>query len=423
MRNCEMQSLATGLLPVVVFLACTAGCGTRPSTKPNGLLTEPPAIDTTTLDAPVREAIEAARAGVRAEPQSAAKWGELGKLLHAHEAAAETSIDCLAQAERRQSNWPEWPYLQGVWLARDDPDRAIAKLRRAVELGGDEELTARMRLAETLAAEEQFAAARREADYVLSRSPASARARLLIGRLSLSEGKLREAREALEKVQNDPIARLAAMAMLAQVQQRLGEAAPISQPSAGTGRVVGWPDKFVDDVTAMRRGRRAELAVADGLLARNRPAEALAAAKATIDRYPDFAWAWLLSGRRAFAAQRAATGGEGAATVNRVVARIGGVAFLSWGGAGGPRTDARRGGVVSPGGGNHARLRAGPLLFGRMSHQTGRDRRGARIAAAGGRGQTGLRSGSRGAGAVITDARRSWGSAGARPSGDRGRAG
>jgi tetratricopeptide (TPR) repeat protein len=125
---------------------------------------------------------------------------------------------------------------------------------------------------------------------------------LLIGRLALSQGKLEEARDALEKARNDPLARPAATALLAEVNQRLG-AEPLAQhlvaPSvaAGFGRAAAWPDKYVDEVTAMRRGRRAEMAVADGLLARNRPKEALAAAKATIERYPDLGWAWLLSGR------------------------------------------------------------------------------------------------------------------------------
>ena len=281
----------------ILQFALLTGCWKNASPGVNETRSGPPAVDLSPLDGPVREAIEEAQKAVRAEPQSAAKWGELGKLLLAHELPIDAALECLAQAERRQPGSPEWPYLQGVWLARSDPERGIAKMRRAVELGGDEEMTARMRLAETLAAEEQLIAAQREVDYVLARSPGSARARLLVGRLALSQGKLEEARDALEKAQSDPLARPAALALLAEVHQRLGTPNPALQGKAGVGRALAWPDKYADDVTAMRRGRRAELAVADALLARNRPTEALAAAKSTIERYPEFGWAWLLSGR------------------------------------------------------------------------------------------------------------------------------
>jgi tetratricopeptide (TPR) repeat protein len=294
--NCKLSRW----LPLAVLLFGMVGCGSPSSTSSSNRLTEPPAIDLSPLDVRVRDAIEEAQKGVRDDPGSAAKWGELGKLLLAHEWGTEAALACLAQAEQRQTTSPEWPYLQGVWLARVDAERGIAKLRRAVELGGDEEWTARMRLAETLAAEEQWDAARQEAKYVLARSPASGRALLLLGRIALSEGKPREAVEALEKAAGDRAARPAAEAMLAEAKQRLGEsdgrkAAPAAV--GGIGRAVAWPDRYVDSVTALRRGLRAELAAADGLLAQNRSKEALAAIEATLGRYPDSGWAWLLSGR------------------------------------------------------------------------------------------------------------------------------
>lgn len=286
---------------ILTFAFVLTGC--RQSTTSSELLTEAPAINLDPLDPPVKKAFEEAQGAVRAEPQSGNAWGQLGKLLLAHEVATDAALTCLAQAELRQPSWPEWPYLQGVSLARSDPERALPKLRRAVELGGEEELTARMRLAETLAAEEQLDAAQQEANYVLARSPASSRARLLLGRMFLQNGKLPDAREALEKVRTDPRARPAALALLAEVYERLGEmdesrrAAQAAGVNPAAHGAVAWPDKFADEVIQLRRGRRAELAVADGLLAQNRPHEALAALKTTLEQYPELGWAWLLSGR------------------------------------------------------------------------------------------------------------------------------
>jgi tetratricopeptide (TPR) repeat protein len=156
-----------------------------------------------------------------------------------------------------------------------------------------------MRLAETLAAEEQFDAARQEVNYVLARSPSSARAQLLTGRLFLLTGKLPEARESLQKACNDARARVAALGLLAEVHQRLGESDESRRAAneAASSPSGTWPDKFADDVIELRRGRRADLAVADGLLAQNRPQDALAALKTTLEQYPDLGWAWLLSGR------------------------------------------------------------------------------------------------------------------------------
>jgi tetratricopeptide (TPR) repeat protein len=311
--KCKMQNAKCKIyfaLCILTFAFFLPGCGQPAAHKE--LLTEPPAANVDQLDPPVRKAIEEAQAAVRAEPKSAAAWGQLGKLLLAHEVGIEPALICLGQAELRQPGSPEWPYLQGVWLARSDPEPAISKLRRAVELGGEEELVARMRLAETLAAEEQIDAAEQEANYVLARSPASSRARLLLGRLWLKSGKFPEARETLEKVRTDPRAQPAALALLAEVYERLGETDEARRAAQAAGvnpaahGAVAWPDKFADEVIQLRRGRRAELAVADGLLAQNRPHESLAALKATLQQYPELGWAWLLSGRAHLALKDAA---------------------------------------------------------------------------------------------------------------------
>src|SRR5262245_2511579 len=110
---------------------------------------EPPAVDLGGVDPAVTAAIETARAKVRQSPRSAAAWGLLGQVLVAHDFRAD-ALTCFAEAERFDPRDPRWPHYQGLTLYLGDPNAALPKLRRAVELCGDNPAAPRLVLAEAL---------------------------------------------------------------------------------------------------------------------------------------------------------------------------------------------------------------------------------------------------------------------------------
>lgn len=293
---------------VVMWGCCTLllGCGSSREQETTSTvtaverLTVPPALELTGVDLPVRQALDAAAADIRHSPDSAAAWGKLGQLLLAHKVQCEVGLAALVQAELREPSQPRWPYLQGHELASHDPPAAVTKLQRAVELGGPEVQTSRLLLAETLAAEGRTDEALQLADAVLAGTSFSARAELLRGRLLLAQGKLDDAQAALERTLGDSASVKRAWELLAQVHQRrdaAGAAQQALQAAAASPPGRNWLDVYAQDMLHHRQGRREDLEVADRLLAQNQPQDALIRIQATLSRYPDFGWAWLLKGR------------------------------------------------------------------------------------------------------------------------------
>src|SRR5690348_1870768 len=85
-----------------------------------GPLIEPPVIELGGLDPAVIRAVEKARAAVDQSSRSISAWGQLGKVLLAHDIHT-PAVTCLAQAERLDPAQASWPYLQGVALTAADP--------------------------------------------------------------------------------------------------------------------------------------------------------------------------------------------------------------------------------------------------------------------------------------------------------------
>ena len=129
----------------------------------------PPLVDLTETDPAVAAVVKTARERVLAAPRSGQAWGHLGKVLLANEYYREAQV-CLARAERLDPRNPRWPYFQAGINPANNPE-AVAKLRRTIELCGDEPLTPQLRLAETLLAEGQVEEASKLFDRILSLSP------------------------------------------------------------------------------------------------------------------------------------------------------------------------------------------------------------------------------------------------------------
>jgi tetratricopeptide (TPR) repeat protein len=284
-----------------------------------------PEIELGGLDPAVIRAIEKARADVEQSPRSARAWGQLGKVLLAHDIHIPAST-CLAQAERldpAQERSPylqfylkivygpkamldpaqaRWPYLQGLALiAADPPDpgAAIEKFQRAVELGGDTPQTLRLRLGEALLGQDRLEEAEQQFLRILQLDPDNARAHLGLARVAVRRGDPTKSQGHLERILNNPHAKKAARLLLIEVQQRLGKEPSPEELEKATELPEGpaWPDPFWEEALKLKTGMKAQLYRAERLLRQGRIPEALALLQQTAKDYPDSYYAWLMLGR------------------------------------------------------------------------------------------------------------------------------
>lgn len=260
---------------------------------------EPPLPDLSGADPAVVQAVEEAHAAVRQQPRSAAAWGHLGRVLlvHAFQGEAQT---CFAEAERLDPREPRWPYYQGLTLARGDPEAAIPKLRRALELGGEASGATRLRLGELLQTQGRLDEAEEQFRVLAERDPSHPRAALGLGRVAWERGELRPSLTHLQLAAGSPFTRQHAHLLLAEVHERLGDRAAASrdlQRAAELPDDVGWHDPFLEEVEQLLVGRRSRLEHADRLLAQDRPDEAVAFLQQAARDYPDADSVWVSLGR------------------------------------------------------------------------------------------------------------------------------
>ena len=264
-------------------------------------LISPPAVDLSGVDPAIVRAIETARVSVTNSPRSLQAWGQLGKTLLVHDFHS-PAITCLAQAERLDPTNARWPYLQGMALLvadPPDPDAAIQKFERAVELGGDTPDALRLRLGETLLGRDRLEEAEQQFQRVVQLHPANARAHLGLARLAVRRGDLEKGRVHLERTVGDPHAQKASRQLLVEVEQRLGK-----EPSAEELREVTrlpedavWPDPFWDEAAQLRTGMKARLGQAERLIRQGRALEAVSLLQPIVQDYPESYYAWLTFGR------------------------------------------------------------------------------------------------------------------------------
>jgi tetratricopeptide (TPR) repeat protein len=260
-----------------------------------------PALDLTGIDPAVIRAIEKAEAAVQQAPRSVQAWGQLGQTLLAHDIYLPAAT-CLAQAEQLDPDQPRWPYLQGIALTSadpPDPEAAIQKFQRAVELGGDHPDTLRLRLAETLLGQDRLDEAEQPFQHVVELNPANARAHLGLARVAIRRGELEKSQSHLEHTLGDPHAQKASRQLLAEVQQRLGKepsAVELHEP-AELPADAPWPDPYWEEAMRLRTGMKAQLYRAERWLRQGRLLDAVPLLQQTVHDYPDSYYAWLVYGR------------------------------------------------------------------------------------------------------------------------------
>jgi tetratricopeptide (TPR) repeat protein len=180
-----------------------------------------------------------------------------------------------------------------------DPEAAVQKFERAVELGGDTPDTLRLRLGEALLGQDRLDEAEQQFQRVVQLHPANARAHLGLARLAIRRGDPEQSRVHLEHSLGDPHAQKASRLLLVEVQQRLGKepSAEVLREAAELPRDPSWPDPFWEDAMRLRTGMKASLYRAELLLHQGRTLDAIPILQQTVHEYPDSYYAWLVFGR------------------------------------------------------------------------------------------------------------------------------
>jgi tetratricopeptide (TPR) repeat protein len=258
---------------------------------------EPPVVARTGLEQEIVDAIDAAEKQVREKPRDAGAWALLGGVLRAHE-FDEASNVCFAEAEKfDRGNW-RWPYLLGLSFLGQNQDAALAKLRRAADLCGDE-AAPRLTLAEVLLDRGETDQAEALFRGVVDKDPNNARALLGLGNVALRRDDVDGAlKHLLASVDRAPGA-TPVHAALIQAYRRRGDDKAVGEEQrllAGLPQNFNWPDPARDAIRSVWVGMRARMAQIDAFDRAGLRAEAVVAARLTANKYPDSALAYLVLG-------------------------------------------------------------------------------------------------------------------------------
>ncbi len=260
---------------------------------------DPPVITLTGIDPAIVAAIENARAGVLQSPSSGSAWGRLGMVLAAHDFTAEANL-CFAQAERLEAWQPRWPYYQAVALSQGNPEAAIPKFQRTVQLCDHVPDTPRLRLGELLLILGRLDEAADHFRHLLEWQETNVKARLGLARVAYLEGDLETCLSHLDRAQSDTRTRKATHLFLAEIHQRRadpGAAEEARRQGTALPDDTIWPDPFVEEVAQLRTGKQVALERADKRLRQGRISEAVTLLQDTVRDYPDSDWAWYLLGK------------------------------------------------------------------------------------------------------------------------------
>jgi tetratricopeptide (TPR) repeat protein len=92
-----------------------------------------PEVDLSAMEPGVRQQIARFSSAVRASPESADAWANLGQVFHAHDLFPQ-AIAAYGRAMERAPRDPRWPYLAALAQAKSDPRAAVPLFRQATAL-------------------------------------------------------------------------------------------------------------------------------------------------------------------------------------------------------------------------------------------------------------------------------------------------
>jgi tetratricopeptide (TPR) repeat protein len=303
-RTPSRRRLANWLIAVLIgsLLACAALFALKHR------LPRPPVVATDGLDPAVAKLIEGVLRDVRAAPRSGDAWGRLGSALMHYEFIPETRM-CFHRAEELSPRNPRWPYLHALLELSRNPADVTPLLRHAVAACGDRPDMPRLQLAQWLAEHGELAEAEQHFQTLLRLAPNHPPALLGLARIRRAQGRLEECRSLLDRCLADPHTAKAAHALLAQVQQALGDASGADSAARRVASLtadVPWPDPFWAEASAFRAGRKALLQDVSVLLDQDQFAQALDILAILTRDYPEDDEPWYLTGWTLNRAQRSA---------------------------------------------------------------------------------------------------------------------
>jgi len=258
-----------------------------------------PQVELTNLDASVSKLIQTHLAEVRARRRSASAWGDLGTVLWNYNFSG-AARQCLAQAGRLDPREARWPYFLSLSLNTEAPVQAVAHLRRAVQLCGNEPEAPRLRLASLLAEDGKWVDAEREIRELLRAKPDFTPARLLEARQLQSRGNFSEAIDLAQRCIDDPRTGRSAAILLAGLYARQGDTAKANDLTRRLATLA--PDEAVADpyqaaAAILRSDPRVLTEQTHPLLAAGRLKEAEPLVQRLLKEHSEYAETWLLAGR------------------------------------------------------------------------------------------------------------------------------
>ena len=266
----RLALLAAALAAVIAVALGGAALFRRQALEPM------PAFSLDASDREVASALNEVRQDVEQEPHSAEAWGDLGRVLRAHEFGPEAEV-CFRNAQRLDPADYRWPYLLAVSLAATDQGRSLASLRQASDLAGDR-LHVQLRLAEALLDQNELDQAAEVVAKALALAPEDARAQFVKARLLLAQGQLAESRKWCERSIAAAGDKRAPHLLMAQLCRRLGDAAgaerSMVQAASLPEGVTEWDDPDVAAMIALRRDPAWRLMSVDELAASGSAREA-----------------------------------------------------------------------------------------------------------------------------------------------------
>ncbi|MBI5388180.1 MAG: tetratricopeptide repeat protein [Verrucomicrobia bacterium] len=251
---------------------------------------KPPVVSTASLDPAVARLLDQLTREVRGSPRAGTAWGKLGAAFFAYGFDKEAAT-AFTLAQKFSPDEPRWPYRHALVQIEmgAPPEQVITNLESAVRLSRDQADMPRLRLAQFLLERGRSEQAEPHFQQLLRLQAGHAPALLGLARIRLAQGRVAESLELVNRCADDPHVARSAQALLAQLQQRLGNAAAAEtagRRSASLPPDRPWPDAYLSEFPELRVGRRALMDVAQELIEAQRHDEALTVLASVTNNYP-----------------------------------------------------------------------------------------------------------------------------------------
>lgn len=271
---------------VTVAIACLFGAGWAIFLKPSPPPVIPPLPETD--DHMFAAAMQEAHELLRQDPWSAAKWGEMGRLLIGNGFIKESNA-FFVQAEKLDPEEPRWPYFQGLICRRDNAAEAVVMFERSAPKFMDT-ISPLCTLADAYLAAGRVEDAKKQFTLILQVHPNHGRALLGLGRVALDREEYADAETYLIKAAGQTWTQKAACRLLHliyKLENRQAEAERALRIYMSIDANEDIEDPVLADAQRMMMGKKLYLLRIDELTKARKLDEAVQFSRAYVQDYPD----------------------------------------------------------------------------------------------------------------------------------------